>query len=139
MKKIWKIIIYQSFINKFYSVHPDFSTKHTARVEPFKYMRVNTHKFGVLTIKSHCCFWIFPQSWCELWMVPYNEDLEKMHLLRQNTKRKKKKKAKLPVYFFFNSFFRFFPHSKYWFLRYLIFSKHKSFSRITQSCWEFEY
>ena len=37
-KKIWKIIIYQTFINNFYSVQADSSTKHTARVKPSQYI-----------------------------------------------------------------------------------------------------
>ena len=95
----------------------------------------------VLTIKFHCCFWIFPQNWCELWMVPYNEDLEKMHLLRQNTKRKRKKKAKLPVYFFLSFFaflqclFLLFSHSRYWLLQYFIFFPNKNYLVVFMIQW----
>ena len=34
----WKIIIYQSFTNKFYSMQADSSTKHIARVKPSQYI-----------------------------------------------------------------------------------------------------
>ena len=34
----WKIINYQSFINKLLSVQPNFSTKHTAKVKLSQYM-----------------------------------------------------------------------------------------------------
>ena len=36
-KQNWKIIIYQSFTNNFYSVQPDSSTKYIARVKPSEY------------------------------------------------------------------------------------------------------
>ena len=43
-KKNSKIIIYQSFINNFYSVQADSSTKHTARVKPSQYIAQHLYK-----------------------------------------------------------------------------------------------
>ena len=50
-KKIWKIIIYQSFINKLSSVQHDFSTKHTAWVKPSQYIAQHLYE---QKSKSNC-------------------------------------------------------------------------------------
>ena len=49
--KFWKIIIYQSFINKLSSVQADFSTKHTARVKPLQYIAQHLYE---QKSKSNC-------------------------------------------------------------------------------------
>ena len=45
------MIIYQSFINNFYSVQADSSTKHTARVKPSQYIALYLYE---QTSKSNC-------------------------------------------------------------------------------------
>ncbi len=49
--QIWKIIIYQSFINKLSSVQHDFSTKHTAWVKPSQYIAQHLYE---QKSKSNC-------------------------------------------------------------------------------------
>jgi hypothetical protein len=51
----WKIIIYQSFIDKLSSVQPDFSTKHTTRVKPSQYIAQHLYEQTRKNNCSSCC------------------------------------------------------------------------------------